>query len=50
MKIRLIGTPQEVQLAIVRLRQAFSALDDITPEYPCRDLPGQVRVYLTARF
>jgi hypothetical protein len=49
-RIRVIDTPANVQLAIVRLRQAFSALDDISPERPCRGLSGKVRVYVTARF
>ena len=49
-KIRLIDTPANVQLAILRLRQAFSTLDDISPERPCRGLSGKVRVYVTARF
>jgi hypothetical protein len=48
-KIRLIGTLAEVHLAVYRLREAFSTVDAGQP-IPCRDQPGQYRIYAVASF
>jgi hypothetical protein len=50
LRIRLIGRPPDVQLAIIRLRQSFASVEDESEPRPCRGLPGKVRVYVRARF
>lgn len=49
MKIRLIGTLAEVHLAVYRLRDAFATVQACEP-VPCRDQPGQYRIYAVATF
>ena len=49
MRIRLIGTPAEVQLALHRLRCAFSEVTASDPR-PCRRDGALVRVYVRTRF
>ncbi|MEY9965350.1 hypothetical protein ABIA33_003392 [Streptacidiphilus sp. MAP12-16] len=49
MRIRLIGTPAEVQLALIRLQQAFSEVTATAPR-PCRRDGQLVRVYATCKF
>ena len=48
-KIRLTDTPQRCQLALQRLAQAFSSIETSGP-WPIREIPSQVRFYITARF
>lgn len=50
LRIRLTGTPADVRLAIARLGQSFSTVDDISHEYPCRDNADHVNVYVKAAF
>jgi hypothetical protein len=47
--IRLIGAPEEVDLALIRLRQAFSEVRAEAPR-PSHSQPGLVRVYATVSF
>ena len=47
-RIRLLGTPGEVQLALCRLRQSFTTVTASEPR-PARE-PGHVRVYATCTF
>lgn len=49
MKVRLIGTRAEVQLAVYRLRDAFNTVDAGEP-VPCRNQPGKYRIYAVVTF
>jgi hypothetical protein len=48
-KIRLTGSPAEVQLAIHRLKQCFSEVTAGEPR-PCRRDGQLIRLVVTARF
>ncbi|MEY9937315.1 hypothetical protein [Streptacidiphilus sp. MAP5-3] len=45
--IRIIGTPGEVDLAIHRLRDAFSDVQAGQPR-PLQSAPGKIRLYVKA--
>lgn len=47
-RIRLIGTAEEVALAVYRLRSAFGTVLDVSEPMRCREA-GRVRVYATVR-
>jgi hypothetical protein len=47
-KIRLMGLPDDVTEAIVRLRAVFDVISE-SPPYPCRGVSREVRVYIEAR-
>jgi hypothetical protein len=49
MKVRLIGTIAEVQLALYRLRDAFSTVTAGEP-VACRKQPGKYRIYAVVKF
>ena len=49
MRIRLLGTPAEVEVALHRLRDAFSTVVASEPR-PCRQDRGLVRVYCRVSF
>lgn len=49
MKIRLIGTHEQVLLALCRLRQSFADVRHGDP-VDCRQEPGSVVLYCTVRF
>jgi hypothetical protein len=48
-RIRVVGTPEEVELAVARLRQSFSTVEASAPR-PLRATPQQVRVYARCSF
>jgi hypothetical protein len=48
-EVRLIGTRDEVQLALHRLRQCFATVTASEPR-PSRKAPGQVLVYANCTF
>lgn len=49
MKVRLIGTHEQVLLALCRLRQSFAEVDHKAP-VDCRQQPGHVILYCTVKF
>ncbi len=49
MKVRLIGTLDEVLLGVHRLRNTFSSVEAGQP-VPCRKQPGQYRLYCVVAF
>ncbi|GGJ93874.1 hypothetical protein GCM10010123_24670 [Pilimelia anulata] len=46
-RVRIIGTPADCATTVTRLRDVLAVVD-ISRFLPCRDRPGQVRVYLVA--
>lgn len=50
MTIRLTGTLPELQLGLVRLRQAFYELTEISDPYPSDEVPGALCVDIEAQF
>lgn len=48
-RLRLVGTRDEVDLALARLRQAFSEVAAGDP-YELTSTPGYVRVFAVCRF
>lgn len=50
MRIRLTGDRGEIALGIVRLRQAFYELTDVSEPYPCDEVPDALCVDIEATF
>ena len=50
MTIRLTGTESELALGLVRLRQAFAEVSDISEPYPSDEQPDVLCLDVTARF
>ncbi|MHA6762040.1 hypothetical protein [Streptacidiphilus sp. PAMC 29251] len=50
MRIRLTGLESEIALGLVRLRQAFDDLTDITDPYPSDEQPDVLCVDLEVSF
>lgn len=50
MKIRLTGLESEIALGVIRLRQAFDELTDITEPYPSDEQPDVLSVDVTVTF
>lgn len=48
-RIRVIGTPEQVELALCRLKQSFSSVTCSVPR-ALRATPEQVRVYARCTF
>lgn len=49
MKVRLIGTHEQVLLGLCRLRQCFAEVEHDLP-VDCRQQPGHVILYCTVKF